>query len=278
MSPHVNIDARSQRVFFGTIALLFTVSSAATIAWCTSMSLMRDMPMPGGWTMSMAWMLMPGQTWCSAAAEFLGMWIVMMVAMMLPSLTPMLWRYRDAVSRSGKTSTSWYTTLAATGYFCVWSLIGLAVFPLGTALAAVAMQLHAVATAVPLLTGAVVVVAGAVQFTAWKARHLACCSALPLCRSLSVDAHAHADVHADADAAAAWRFGLRLGLHCCYCCANLTVILLVIGVMDLRAMVAVTMAITLERLAPAGEKLARAVGIAIVGIGLLLIAEAAGLA
>ena len=35
--------------------------------------------MPGGWTMAMAWMRMPGQTWPGAAASFLGMWVVMMV-------------------------------------------------------------------------------------------------------------------------------------------------------------------------------------------------------
>jgi hypothetical protein len=34
----------------------------------------------------MAWMRMPGQTWPGAAASFLGMWVVMMVAMMLPYL------------------------------------------------------------------------------------------------------------------------------------------------------------------------------------------------
>jgi predicted metal-binding membrane protein len=37
-----------------------------------------------------------------AAASFLGMWVVMMVAMMLPSLVPMLWRYRQAVGRAGR--------------------------------------------------------------------------------------------------------------------------------------------------------------------------------
>ena len=63
------------------------------------MSAMGEMPMPGGWTMSMAWMRMPGQTWPGAAASFLGMWVVMMVAMMLPSLVPMLWRYRQARTR-----------------------------------------------------------------------------------------------------------------------------------------------------------------------------------
>ena len=54
-------------------------------------------------------------------------------------------------------------------------------------------------------------------------------------------------------------------------------ILLVIGVMDLRAMVVVSAAITLERLAPAGERVARATGAIIVGAGLFLIARAAGL-
>ena len=58
--------------------------------------------MPGGWTMSMAWMRMPGQTWLGFAASFLGMWVAMMVAMMLPSLVPMLWRYRASSAPPGE--------------------------------------------------------------------------------------------------------------------------------------------------------------------------------
>jgi predicted metal-binding membrane protein len=54
-------------------------------------------------------------------------------------------------------------------------------------------------------------------------------------------------------------------------------ILLVIGVMDLRAMAAVAAAITLERHAPAGERIARVIGCVIVGTGLLLVSRAAGL-
>ena len=76
----------------------------------------------------------------------------------------------------------------------------------------------------------------------------------------------------------AWRHGLRLGLHCTYCCASLTVILLVIGAMDLRAMTVVTAAITAERLAPAGEQVARGIGAAAIGAGLFLIARAVGIA
>ena len=58
------------------------------------MLVMGEMLMPGGWTMSMAWMRMLGQTWPGAVALFLGMWVVMMVVMMLLSLVLMLWRYR----------------------------------------------------------------------------------------------------------------------------------------------------------------------------------------
>jgi len=61
-------------------------------------------------------------------------------------------------------------------------------------------------------------------------------------------------------------------------CANLTIILLVVGVMDLAAMAVVTAAITLERLAPAGERVARVIGGAIMGAGLFLIIEAVRLA
>jgi predicted metal-binding membrane protein len=82
------------------------------------------MPMPGGWTMSMAWMRMPGQTWPGAAASFLGMWVVMMVAMLLPSLVPMLWRYRQAVGRTGETRLGRLTALVGVGYFFVWIVFG----------------------------------------------------------------------------------------------------------------------------------------------------------
>ncbi|HWK73944.1 MAG TPA: DUF2182 domain-containing protein, partial [Povalibacter sp.] len=58
------------------------------------------------------------------------------------------------------------------------------------------------------------------------------------------------------------------------CCANLTAILLVIGVMDLHAMAVVAAAITLERLAPDGERAARALGAAMVVLGLLVSARA----
>jgi predicted metal-binding membrane protein len=259
-------ERASQLAFFGVSALLFAASAAVTIVWCESMSAMGGMAMPGGWTMSMAWMRMPGQTWPGAAASFLGMWAVMMVAMMLPSLVPMLWRYRQAIGRTGETRLGRLTALVGAGYFFVWTVSGMAAFPLGVVLAAAEMHLATLARAVPAAVGVVVLIAGFLQFTAWKSRYLACCREAPGCGRTS-----------PADAGTAWRHGLRHGLHCVHCCFGLTAILLGLGVMDLRAMGVVTAAITVERLAPAGERVARAIGVVLVAAGLLLIVRAAGL-
>jgi predicted metal-binding membrane protein len=252
----------SDRVFFGVSTLLFAISTAVTIVWCGSMSI--GMPMPGGWSMSMAWMRMPGQTWSGAATSFVGTWLVMMVAMMLPSLVPALWRYRQAVGRTGGTRLGRLTALVGVAYFFVWALFGMILFPVGVAVASAEMQRPALSRVVPIATGVIVLIAGALQFTAWKAHHLACCRESPG-RGRTLPSTPRT----------AWQHGLRLGLHCSYCTAGLTAILLVVGVMDLRAMAVVTMAITIERFAPAGERVARVIGVVIIVAGLVLIARAA---
>ncbi|HKQ14739.1 MAG TPA: DUF2182 domain-containing protein [Steroidobacteraceae bacterium] len=249
------------RAFAAVSVLLLLVSTAVTIVWCASMSAMGGMPMPGGWTMSMAWMRMPGQSWPGAAAMFVGMWVAMMVAMMLPSLAPILWRYRETAGTTTKTQLARLTTLVGLGYFFVWTLIGLCVFPLGFALAAIEMQQPALARVAPLAAGLVVLIAGALQFTRWKMHHLGCCRTTAVCKRALPD-----------DYATAWRYGMRLGLHCAQCCAGLIAILLVIGVMNVGAMAVVAAAITVERLMPAGQRVARIMGAIIVTTGLLIFA------
>jgi predicted metal-binding membrane protein len=243
--------ARSERTFLGVSALVFVASAAATVLWCASMASMDGMPMPGGWTMSMAWMRMPGQTWTEAAATFLGMWTVMMVAMMLPCLVPMLARYRAAAGRSGLR-----TTIVASGYFAVWTGIGIAAFPIGVALASIEMREATIAHAVPFVAGAIVLAAGLLQLTKWKARGLACCR------------------QTGRAPATAWSHGIQLGLRCAKSCGNLMALLLVLGVMDLRAMAVVTAAITFERVLPSGERVARVTGSLVAAAGVFLLAQA----
>jgi predicted metal-binding membrane protein len=262
---HASPAHTEEAAFWGGWALLFLISAAATVALCVGMSPADDMPMPGRWTMSMAWMRMPGQTWPGAATTFLGMWTVMMVAMMLPSFVPMLARYRRAVGRAGEPRLGRLTATVAAGYFFVWAALGAVLYPAGAALAALEMGHEALARGVPAAIGIVVALAGLLQLTPWKARHLHCCRSCP-----------GRDRTLCADAATAWRHGLRLGLHCCTCCAGFVAILVVVGVMDLGAMASVTAAITVERVAPGGERIARATGVATVVAGALLLVRALG--
>jgi predicted metal-binding membrane protein len=114
--------------------------------------------------------------------------------------------------------------------------------------------------------GGVVTIAGALQLTGWKAHQLACCRMIPVYgRAFPVEV------------GVAWRHGLHLGLRCSGCCASLTAALIVVGVMNLPAMTAVAAAISVERLAPAAERVARAIGMLILSAGLFLIARASGL-
>ena len=255
-------ERASRQALFGVSALLFAGSAAVTIVWSASMSAMSGMPMPGGWSMSMAWMRMPGQTWPGAAASFLGMWVVMMVAMMLPSLVPMLLRYRRSVRGADGIHLHGLTALVGVGYFVIWAVVGTVAYAAGAGVMALGMRWEKVAQWLPVAAGMVLLVAGGVQFTSWKARQLALwrqgpgrgCPPVP-------------------NALGAWRHGLRLGVRCSLCCGSLMLALLMIGMMDLVAMAAVTFAISAERLAPVPLRVARVAGVAIVVVGVLTIAR-----
>ena len=255
----------SRRAFFGVSTIVFAASAAMTIVWCASMSAMATMEMPGGWEMSMMWMRMPGQTWLGAAASFVAMWVVMMVAMMLPSLIPTLLAYRESLGQISSDRVGRLSVIVGVGYFAVWAALGVVVFALGSVLAETAMREPGLARGIPMIVGAIVLAAGFVQRTEWKSRQLA------FCRQA-----AGRHLAPSPNAGAAWRHGWCLGLHCVQACASLTVVMLALGVMDLRVMGVMGAAITVERLAPNGVRVAHAIGVVIVASGLLVIARAAG--
>jgi predicted metal-binding membrane protein len=243
-------ERAAQRTVFGVSALLFVASAALTIIWCGSMAAMGGTPMPGGWTMSMAWMRMPGQTWLGAGTSFLGMWVVMMVAMMLPPLFPALAGLRH----------NRLVALAGAGYFLVWALWGAVVYAVGSAVARTELHWPAAARLVPLGAAAALLAAGAVQVSPWKVRQLA------LCRACCAPERG--------DSAAAWLYGVRFGANCTLCCVGLMAVLLVAGMMNIGVVAGVGVAIAAERLGPRPAFVARAIGAAIVATGVVLLARA----
>ncbi|SAK46348.1 metal-binding hypothetical protein [Caballeronia calidae] len=247
----------TRRRFFFAAALVFMASVAITYALHRSMSSMNEIPMPGGWMLSPTFTPMCGRTWLRAAASFIGMWIAMMTAMMLPSFAPFLWRYRAMLERAGSTRVTRRSLIMATAYFGVWTALGIAVFALGTLFTEVTMRAASIARCVPLASGGVLLLAGAYQRSNWHGHLLACCRSV-------------AEPHI-----AAWRDGMCHGLHCIACCAGLTAALLVFGVMEPHTMALVTLAITAERLLPSGMHVGRVIGIVLVLLGCMAIVAAA---
>src|SRR6266404_6272641 len=115
--------------FIAVCVLAFVAGVSATAYFCRSMCC--EMEMPGGWTISMMWMRMPGQNWFASATNFLLMWLAMMVAMMLPSALPTFLKTRRAAAA---------LSLMAIGYFAVWLVSGVGIYALGVAFAAAAMR------------------------------------------------------------------------------------------------------------------------------------------
>ena len=247
------------RAFRAVCALLFVASATATVAICRAMADMGEVPMAGGWSMSTTWTPLCGGSWAAAAGTFLGMWAMMMTAMMLPSFTPALWRLRESAAVVDAARPDLFVTLVGLAYLFVWIGLGLAVFAGGALMLEAAFRWPLLARAVPVAAALVVIAAGLFQMSPWKLALLARC------------AHAAGQ---GVGAAGAIGQGLRLGFACCASCAGLTALLLIGGVMDLRSMAVVAMVITSERLASAGERVARAVGVTMLGAGMVQLAQA----
>lgn len=249
----------ARRKVLTACTFLFLASATATVLICRAMADMGEVPMAGGWSMSTAWTPLCGGSWLAAAGEFLGMWTAMMTAMMLPSFTPVLWRLRESAAAAGDARPGRFAALAGLAYLLVWAMLGLAVFAGGALLLEAALRWPPLARAMPFVAGLVVIAAGLFQGSR---------------RKLALLGHCRKASSHDPGASAAIGQGLRLGLACCASCAGLTALLLIGGSMDLRAMVVVALAITAERFASAGDRVARAVGAIMLGAGMVQVAQA----
>jgi predicted metal-binding membrane protein len=252
-----------ERAFIATSALLWLASVAATVRWAGPMS--QGMPMPGGWTLSMMWMGMPGQGRLGAAAWFMVTWIVMMVAMMLPALVPALSIYRRVVRGQEARSLGSLTTIAAAGYFSLWAAFGSGVYLIGLGVTAVEMRSSAVARWAPIASSMIVLLAGAIQFTHWKARQLERCREGLACVG-----------EPSRDNWSTYRQGIGFGVHCALCCSGFMLVLLATGMMELVTTAVLSIVITAERLTPRPEAATRVVGAVLLGAGVLLLGRALG--
>jgi predicted metal-binding membrane protein len=265
-SPRSAVNRRSasarQGAFLATSALVFIVCVAVTLYENATMS--GSMAMPGGWLMSMPWMRMPDQNWFAAACSFIGMWIVMMTAMMAPVLVVTLLRFRRRYSDSDATRVNALTALAASGYLFVWAVVGAVIYPFGLAAAAATTASPTLSRLIPVTSGAILLLAGCLQLTKWKTRMLC------RCRQQFVNGPKPSVRFVDA-----WRAGTRMGTACATCCSALMVVPLVTGVMNLVTMAAVALAISAERHSRQPKQVVWIIGVLIVAFGLFVLSDGA---
>lgn len=187
---------------------------------------------------------------------FLVVWVVMMAAMMFPSVLPMVVVY-DRVSREhGR------TPFFVAGYLLTWTTAGLLAY--GLFAAGRALFGHALAwdAAGRYVAAGVLVVAAVYQLTPLKNRCLSRCRG-PLRFVLESWREGRSG---------ALRMGLSQGAWCVGCCWALMASLFALGVMSLAWMAFVAALIALEKLAPwrVAANRAIAVGLLAVGLGLAI--------
>jgi predicted metal-binding membrane protein len=194
------------------------------------------------------------------------MWAVMMVAMMLPSAAPSVLLYARVVRRAeaqGQARNA-SASIAAflLGYLTLWILFS----ALAVAIQFVLEQFGAMSAMMSsrnaLLSGGLLIAAGLYQLTPLK--HVC----LKHCRGPA----AFIAAHWRPGVGGAWRMGLAHGVYCVGCCAVLMLLLFVGGVMNLVWLAALTLFVALEKLAPIGPAVGKALA------GLLMAAGAALLA
>jgi len=217
---------------------------------------------PAVQTPGMADMAGPGWS-LGGLAAFTGAWAVMMVAMMLPAVTPMLLLYRAIAGNSMAGDTASVATwILVIGYLLVWTVVGVGVYALVRIAGNLASQFGTAGDErwAALALGAILVVAGLYQFTPLKHACLRQCQS-PFGFIMG---------HWRDGQSGALRMGVVHGLYCLGCCWALFAVLVAAGVMSLAWMLLLTLVVFAEKVLPYGRRTAYGVGAAFLVLGVLV--------
>jgi predicted metal-binding membrane protein len=201
----------------------------AAVAWVVTVERMRGMDAgPGSDLGGLGW--------------YVGIWVTMTAAMMLPSAAPAA----GHVARLSRRATA---LLFAAGYLAMWTGYGLAAYGLDRFLSSLDTGWLAWDQRGPWVAGAVIVAAGIYEVTPWKRW------SLHRCRSAR---HPESPLQG----------GLAHGLDCVICSGALMAVLLVLGAMSVFWMALVAVLIFAEKVLPHGARLAAPLAVALAALGI----------
>jgi predicted metal-binding membrane protein len=197
---------------------------------------------------------------------YLGVWVTMMAAMMLPSVAPMVLLF-DKVSgeraRRGRADVP--TWIFAASYLVVWTIYGIGAYALYRGVRALDLEFLDWNRGGPYLAGGLLALAGIYELTPLKTvclRH---------CRSPM-----HFILGGWREGiGGAIRMGAEHGAYCVGCCWGLMLVLFALGVMSILWMAVVAGLIFAQKVLPRGDVLSRLFAVLFVTAG-VWIAEAPG--
>jgi predicted metal-binding membrane protein len=227
------------------LAWLYIVHTAATMSAHAGMSMPPARPWDLGETVGLALM-----------------WIVMMIAMMIPSVAPVILLFAVVTRRrraQGVPATP--VSVFTLGYLLAWTGYAILAALGQSALHSAGLLSPAMASASPLLGGAILLLAGLYQWLPIKGACLSHCRS-PL---------GFFSTEWREGVAGALRMGFRHGSYCVGCCWALMALLFVAGVMNLVWVAAIAVFVLTEKVVPNGKLLSRVTGAALAAWGLWML-------
>jgi predicted metal-binding membrane protein len=230
------------------LGLIFGLLLLAAVAWATTGDRMAGMDAGPG-------------TDLGGLSFWLTAWVVMMAAMMFPSISPMVVMYarvEEGKRRKGQPTQVGATAIFVGGYLLTWSAAGLlayALFDIGRSLD---LGFLAWDSGGPYVAGGVILAAAIYQLTPLKDVCLRHCRS-PLTFVL---------MHWRSGRIGALLMGVEHGGWCVGCCWGLMAALFALGVMSIGWMVLIAALIALEKLLPRKALANRSVAALLVVLGL----------
>jgi predicted metal-binding membrane protein len=217
---------------------------SALVAWIVTVERMSGMDMGPGTNLG-------GFGW------FVGIWVTMMAAMMLPSALPMIQLFDKVARRSAEGRRQLPTSVFVASYFAVWTAFGLAAFVVYRVVAGLHLAFLAWNRAGPYIAGGAIVLAGLYELTPVKSVCLRHCRS-PLHYLLG---------GWRPGIVGAVRMGAEHGAYCVGCCWGLMLLLFALGVMSLFWMAVVAALIFVQKALPFGLRTTRVFAVAFLALG-----------
>jgi predicted metal-binding membrane protein len=247
------VPGRDRAILVGSLGAVVAAGWAALVLWGAS-----------PWSRYLGHEGLAGGAGAADTVLFVGGWLLMTVAMMLPTTWPLLTTFQALTRRRRQPGV--LVLLLALGYLVTWSVVGLLLHS-GDRL------IHVVVEAVPwlaahsgLIAAGTVLGAGFYQFAPLKYR------CLDECRSPLGFVLNH--WRGTKERREAFLLGVRHGLFCVGCCWSLMLLMFAVGMGSLAWMFALGAVMAIEKNASWGRGLSRPLGIVLIAAGSALVLAA----